>query len=160
MQNLSAVSIPAPIPDATQAQILAKIGELETLLAPYLRSLTDIERRGLAKMGADSVSFVENGQSAIEHSLDFMPRDFDPNEFKNAFALTQQLEPIALRLESLARGAEDGDMTFGSVAYGDALEIYSQIGSASKKDSGLLPFYNAMKIRFDKQRGKRTPPTP
>ena len=141
------------MPDPTEAQILAKIGELETLLAPYLRSLTDAQRRGLAKMGPDSVSFVENAQSAIEYSLDFMPRDFDPDEFKNAFALTRQLEPIALRLESLARGAEDGDMTFGSVAYSDGLEIYTQISPASKKDSGLLPFYNNMKQRFEKQRG-------
>ena len=157
MQNSSSAPIPAPIPNPTLDQILALLAQLETLLAPYLRSLTDAERRAMAKMGPDSVSFVQNGQNAIDYSIDFMPRDFDPVEFKNAFALSQQLEPLAARLLSMARGVEDGEMVYGSIAYTEALEIYSQIGGASKKDSALLAFYNAMKARFDKLRGKRSP---
>ncbi|HEX8464176.1 MAG TPA: hypothetical protein VF627_06100 [Abditibacterium sp.] len=161
MQNSSSVPVPAPIPNATLDQILALLAQLETLLAPYLRSLTDDERRKLAKMGAESVSFVQNGQNAIDYSIDFMPRDFDPVEFRNAFALSQQLEPLAARLLSMARGVEDGEMVYGSLAYTEALEIYAQVGVASKKDSAFLVFYNNMKQRFDKLRGKRpAPPSP
>lgn len=110
-------------------------------------------------MGEDSVEFVRNGQSAIDTSLDYMPRSFDAETFKHSFTLASQMTPIALRLEGLARGADDGDFLFGSVAYSDALAIYAALGKASEADSRLLPFYQAMQTRFDKLRGKRTKPT-
>ena len=157
MQPIPDVTIPAPMPPALEAEVLDLLTQVETRLAPFLRSLTDEQRRAMPKMGPDSVNFVQNGEGAIDFSLDYMARDFDPQLFKSAFALTKQLMPISQRLESLARGAGDADMLFGSIAYTDALEIYGAVGPASKKDSGLLPFYEAMKARFDKLRGKRKP---
>lgn len=158
MQPIPDTTIPAPIPPEVMAEIDAALDTLETKLAPYLRSLTDEQRRGLPKMGEDSVEFVQNGERAIEHSLDYMPRSFEAEPFKNALQLAQQLAPVELRLQSLERGTEDGQMLFGSIAYSDALEIYGQLGAASKKDSALLPFYQAMQQRFAKLRGKRTAP--
>ena len=157
MQAIPDVTVPAPMPDAELAQVRALIAQLETLLAPYLRSLTDHQRLGLAKMGAESFSFVENAENAINYSTDYMARDFDEVVFKNAFVLAKQLAELNQRLEVLARGTADADMLFGSIAYSDALEIYGALGPASQKDSGLLVFYNAMKERFAKLRGKRTP---
>ena len=157
MQAIPDVTVPAPMPAALQSEVNDLLSQLESKLEPYVRSLTVEQRHGLAKMGPDSVDFVQNGQNAVDFSMDYMARDFDEITFKNAFALTNQLTPIAQRLDSLARGADDADMLFGSIAYSDALEIYNALGSASKKDSGLVAFYDAMKVRFAKLRGKRTP---
>ena len=157
MQPIPDTTVPTPMTGALETEILDLLTQVETKLTPFLRSLTDEQRRGLPKMGPDSVDFVQNAEGAIDFKLDYMARDFDPQTFKNAFALTKQLLPIAQRLESLARGAGDADMLFGSIAYSDALEIYGALAPASKKDSGLLPFYDAMKARFDKLRGKRKP---
>lgn len=158
MQPIPDTTVPEPIPAAVVAQINAKIAEIETDLAPYLRSLTNAQRVGLPKMGEDSVEFVQNGINAVNFSTDYLPRDFDETQFKNAFALTRQLAPIVQRLDSLARGADDAEFLFGSIAYTDALEVYSELGTASKKNSALLAFYDAMKIRFAKLRGKRPAP--
>lgn len=153
-------SVPEPLSETELAVILADIADLETKLADYIRSLTEQQRRALPKMGADSVEFVDNGERAIDFSLSYMARDFDPVLFKRALLLTKQLAPISLRLNSLARGVDDAEMVFGSIAYSDALEIYGALGPASKKDSKLVVFFNAMKTRFDKLRGKHTTPPP
>ncbi len=160
MTPIPNTSLPQPMTAALEAEIMADIADLETKLADYVRSLTEAQRRTIPKMGDESVEFVANGERSIDFSLAYMARDFDPVLFKRAFSLTKQLAPIGLRLESLARGVEDAEMIFGSIAYTDALEIYGALGPASKKDSRLVSFFDAMKTRFDKLRGKHTAPPP
>ena len=87
MQAIPDTSVPAPMTDALKSEVNDLLTQLETKLEPYVRSLTDEQRRGLAKMGPDSVDFVQNGQNAIDFNMDYMARDFDETIFKNAFAL-------------------------------------------------------------------------
>ncbi len=158
MINIPDTTVPPPMPPAARDDINAKLAELETLLAPYSRTLTDAERRGLAKMGPDSIGFVQNGETAINYSLNFMARDFDADRFRSAAALADQLNPVALRLAALAQGVNDGDMLFGSIAYTDALDIYGELPDAARRDSKLQPFLDAMRARFAALRGKRVTP--
>ena len=153
------INLPAEgdIPPDIEAQMNAALDTLETLSAAYVRSLTNAERASMPKMGNDSVEFVQNAINAVDHSLDFMPRSFEPEPLKINFKTAQQLSPFVMRLQSLARGLSDGEMFFGSLAYTAGLDVYDNLGKGAEKDSTLLAFYNAMKVRFFKLRGKQNP---
>ena len=149
---------PPKMPTTVAATINTKIGEAEVEEAPYGWSLTPKERRGGAKMGPDSVSFVEAAINALNSKPDVMPRRFVDTVIAETFAGNRTLEPLVNQAESLARSLEDASIRLGEVAYGQALEIYNQFQEAVKKDSSLQPDVDEMAKRFEKLKGPRDKP--
>lgn len=157
---MDTTNTPPKMPPAIAAQILAKLEEAQALAAPYEFSLTPDQRRGGAKMGFDSVSFVESAIAALAAKPDVMPRNFVDATIADTYEGNRTIGPLETSAESLARGLADAQMQLGVVAYDQALQIYSAFKSALKTDSSLQPYVDEMGQRFAKLQGPRPKPTP
>ena len=147
------------MPPEIAEQILAKLGEVQALAAPYEFSLTPDQRRGGGKMGPESVSFVEAAIAALAAKPDVMPRRFTDEIISETYAGNRTLAPLETLAESLSRGLDDAQIQLGAVAYNQALEIYKQFSNEVKNDSTLQPYVDEMARRFEKLTGPRNKPS-
>lgn len=141
--------ISVEVPQAVIDNVIAKLQECKTDLAPYLQGLTAKERKDLFKMGDKTVATVQKTKSYIETNPEFIPAYMDKLEFMKDVNLVTQLEPIKDLASQLAVDVSDTVMLSGSEALMQALLYYGQVKEANSKGvAASRSIYDDLKMRF------------
>ena len=73
--------ISVEIPEAVLSDVLKKLQDCKTALAPYLQGLTNEERKSLFKMGDKTVATVQKVKSYMQTNPEFLPAYMNQPEF-------------------------------------------------------------------------------
>ena len=139
-------------PDDVQ-EIKAALQTIEQKL-PFLINLTTEERRRLYKMGAKSLTFVNNSLTAAQSNRDILPASFDLDEFARDYQLAATLTDIFFGLQQLHEKVDDTLMAVSSEAMSSSLSVYDYVKTAAKKTPGLKTLAKQLGGRFKSIRTK------
>jgi len=147
--------ISTAIPEAVIEKVLKALQESKAALAPYLHSLTDVEKRSLFKMGDKSIATVQKVKTYVETNPEFVPAYMDKTEFLKDEAVASQLGPVFSLAEQLAADVQDTITLAGSEALLAAMLYYGQIKEAHKKGIPTSkPIYDDLSKRFVRRNKK------
>ncbi|GAA4209684.1 hypothetical protein GCM10022289_35640 [Pedobacter jeongneungensis] len=143
------------IPAAVIAKALKALQESKAALAPYLRALSDDEKKSLFKMGDKTIATVKKVKSYIETNPEFVPAYMDKAEFLKDEQLAAQLSPLSSLAEQLASDLDDTVVLAGSDAISSALLYYGQVKEAYAKGvPASKPIYEDLSQRFARKGSK------
>ena len=89
-QNQLSILIPTTVID----EVMLKLQECKTSLAPYLQGLTTEERKSLFKMGNKTVANVQKTKSYVDTNPEFVPGYMDKTEFLKDESVVSLLSTI------------------------------------------------------------------
>lgn len=148
--------ISVEIPQTTIDEVMQKLQECKTALAPYLQALTAEERSTIFKMGDKTVATVQKTKSYINTNPEFIPAYMNSAEFLKDETVVSQLQPVISLASQLLSDAEDTAMLAGSEALQSALLYYGQVKEAHNKGIPTAgPIYEDLSERF-KRPNKKT----
>lgn len=127
---------------------------------PFLIDLNADERKTLTKFGDKSVAFVNKAHELVSQTDEFLPRNFDIDEFKKDIALHSKLYSILQPLRMLMDKLEDTYTQVGSETYASALVVYQQAKLNKDQLSGLEPIIDDLAKRFTQKSSKTTTTNP
>ncbi len=131
------------------SQILQKLSEIRTMLAPYLQSLTVTERHDLPKMSNKSYSFVAKAAEYSESNPQFVPAFTPQGELNRDFYVVEVLRPILDSCAQLHSDLDDTLMLAGSEAYTESLMYYNNVKlAASRGEASAKPIHEDLAARF------------
>lgn len=137
------------IPQAIIDDVVAKLQECKTALAPYLQGLTAKERQEFFKMGDKTVATVQKTKTYVDTNPEFVPSYMDKTAFLNDVAVVTQLLPVVNLATQLATDADDTLLLAGSEALQSAMLYYGQIREANSKGVPTAkPIYQDLSERF------------
>jgi len=93
---------------------------------PFLIDLNLEEKKALPKFGDKSVAFVNKAHELVLQTDEFLPRNFNVDEFKKDVVLYSKLYSVLQPLRMLMDKLEDTYMQVGSEAYTSSLIVYQQ----------------------------------
>jgi len=138
-----------------QADITAAISTLQAKLVPFLKALTDDERRMVLKMGDKSIAFVQKASAYADQYTDQLPGFLQLPELKKDVETVTVLNEYCQELSLINRMMEDTIMLAGSEALEASLVVYTSIKIAAKNNvGGAQEAFNDMKVRYSAQ-GRR-----
>jgi hypothetical protein len=135
MDNKHSVVIP---PDVL-AQVQNLVQQANTLLLPYVTSLTPAERHAIAKMGEKTLSFVEKAHEFALQNPNLVPPFLDMTAFDIDFADARNLWTVLLASQQLHENLDDTTMVAGSESYQAALIFYNSVKMAARQDVRMFP---------------------
>lgn len=145
MDNKHAQAVPAE----TLAEAQKKIGEVATLLKPYIVNLTPDERHARLKLGDKSLAFGEKALDYATANPQLCPSYLDMGDFGTDMQDTTGLRVLELSLRQLLQGVDDTAMVAGGEAYSQALIFYSAVKEAARQDiPGAKAIYEDLRTRF------------
>jgi hypothetical protein len=147
-QNITATLSPADV-----QEIKAALQTIEQKL-PFLIHLTTEERRRLYKMGAKSLTFVNNSLTTAQSNRDILPASFDVEEFARDYQLAATLTEIFFGLQQLHEKVDDTLMAVSSKAMNSSLTLYDYVKTAAKNTPGLKILAEQLGERFKTIRTK------
>jgi hypothetical protein len=147
-QNQLSILIPTTVID----EVMLKLQECKTSLAPYLQGLTTEERKSLFKMGNKTVANVQKTKSYVDTNPEFVPGYMDKTEFLKDEAIVSLLSPISNLALQLATDVDDTVMLAGSEALQAAMLYYGQVKEANSRGIPTArPIYEDLSQRFSKR---------
>lgn len=147
-QNQLSILIPTTVID----EVMLKLQECKTSLAPYLQGLTTEERKSLFKMGNKTVANVQKTKSYVDTNPEFVPGYMDKTEFLKDEAIVSLLIPISNLALQLATDVDDTVMLAGSEALQAAMLYYGQVKEANSRGIPTArPIYEDLSQRFSKR---------
>lgn len=147
--------ISTTIPQAVIEKVLKALQESKAALAPYLHSLTDVEKRSLFKMGDKTIATVQKVKTYVETNPEFVPAYMDKAEFLKDEAVAAQLSPVVNLAEQLVADLQDTITLAGSEALLAAMLYYGQIKEAHKNGIPTSkPIYDDLSKRFARKNKK------
>ena len=147
-QNQLSILIPTTVID----EVMLKLQECKTSLAPYLQGLTTEERKSLFKMGNKTVANVQKTKSYVDTNPEFVPGSMDKTEFLKDEAVVSLLSPISNLALQLATDVDDTVMLAGSEALQAAMLYYGQVKEANSRGIPTArPIYEDLSQRFSKR---------
>ena len=147
--------ISVEIPEAVLSDVLKKLQDCKTALAPYLQGLTNEERKSLFKMGDKTVATVQKVKSYMQTNPEFLPAYMNQPEFLKDETVVTSLNPIANLAEQLASDISDTVMLAGSEALVGAMLYYGVTKEAAAKGVATAkPIYEDLSQRFSKKGNK------
>lgn len=147
-QNQLSILIPTTVID----EVMLKLQERKTSLAPYLQGLTTEERKSLFKMGNKTVANVQKTKSYVDTNPEFVPGYMDKTEFLKDEAIVSLLIPISNLALQLATDVDDTVMLAGSEALQAAMLYYGQVKEANSRGIPTArPIYEDLSQRFSKR---------
>lgn len=147
-QNQLSILIPTTVID----EVMLKLQECKTSLAPYLQGLTTEERKSLFKMGNKTVANVQKTKSYVDTNPEFVPGYMDKTEFLKDEAIVSLLSPISNLALQLATDVDDTVMLAGSEALQAAMLYYGQVKEANSRGIPTArPIYEDLSLRFSKR---------
>ncbi|MCW3789373.1 hypothetical protein [Plebeiibacterium sediminum] len=151
MKNLHQSSIPQEV--LTEA--LNKLNEVNSILSPYLLTVTKDDRRGLAKMGNKSLAFVTEANEYSKQNPNLRPAFTSQEDFDIDVADATGLLPVSGILEKLLSQVEDTSLVAGSEALNHALLFYNNTKLAAKNGvAGAQEITNSLSTRFTRRKRK------
>ena len=144
------------IPQTVIDEVIQKLQECKTALAPYLQGLTADERQSLFKMGNKTVATVQKTKKYVDTNPEFVPAYMDSEEFLKDEKVVTQLSSIINLTAQLNSDADDTMMLAGSEALQSALLYYGQVKEAhSKGIPTAKPIYEDLSERFKRGNNKK-----
>ena len=144
-QNQISIEIPQAVID----QVMTKLQECKTALAPYLQGLTAEERQSFFKLGNKTVATVQKTKTYVDTNPEFVPAYMNRSEFIKDEKVVSQLQPIVNLTAQLNSDTDDTMMLAGSEALQSALLYYGQVREAhSKGVPTAKPIYDDLSERF------------
>ena len=141
--------ISTSIPEDVIAQVTAALNQVKTLLQPYMQSLSDEQKKRLAKMGDDSLSFVSKVTDYCHSNPEFCPSYLDAKELGNDFSVASELKPVFDLCEQICSNVDDTMALAGSEAYRAGLSYYASVQLAAKTGQpSAKPVYDDLHQRF------------
>jgi hypothetical protein len=147
-QNIDATVSPADL-QAVRDAFAVVLNKL-----PFLVNLTSDERKTMAKLGPNSLSFVQNAQTAVASNPGIFPSSFDVAGFQRDFDLFAVLTELATLADSVHSQIDDTRMAVGGEAMASATQAYGYIKSAAKTEPGLKPVAEQLGDRFKATKSK------
>jgi hypothetical protein len=145
MSNKHTLTIPADV----LAQIQNLLKQADSLLQPYVTSLTPSERHAMAKMGEKTLSFVEKAYEFAVQNPNFVPPYLDMAAFDVDFTDAHNLWTVLLASQQVHENLDDTAMVAGSEAYQAALVFYNSVKVAARQDiPGAKAVYEELRKRF------------
>jgi hypothetical protein len=129
-EDTSAPGIPASVISTAEAALAALITPLE----PYLRPLTQQDRKRMAKMGPKLQSFVEHAEAYAKMNPEFRPGHFDMAAFTRHLEITHELWNLIDKVEQFAVTLKDTLSAEGSDALGAAYVYYNALKLATREN--------------------------
>jgi hypothetical protein len=151
MNNLHNKNIPTDV----LKQVADKFSEINTLLKPYLITLTPDDRKYMLKKGDKSDSFVNKAFEYTKTNPEFMPQFLNASDFEIDITDANNLIGISAVSTQICDGLSDTATTAGSEAYYAALAYYNSVQMAvSQNVPGAKAIHEELKKRFPgKSRG-------
>lgn len=147
--------ISVEIPQTVLDDVLQKLQDCKTALAPYLQGLTGEQRKSLFKMGDKTVATVQKVKSYMQTNPEFLPAYMNEPEFLKDEAVVSALNPLANLAEQLASDISDTVMLAGSEALVGAMLYYGVTKEATAKGVATAkPIYEDLSQRFSKKGNK------
>lgn len=143
-QNIDATLSPADL-QAVKDALAVVLNKL-----PFLVNLTADDRKSFAKLGPDSLSFVQNALTAVQARPGIFPASFNVAGFQKDFALFNVLTELTTLVGSIHSQIDDTRMAVGGEALQEATQAYGYIKAASKTEAGLKPIADQLGERFQK----------
>lgn len=154
MSNNNRISL--TIPQETVDQVKQLYGQIHSLLAPHLVSLSSDERLELPKMGEKSIPFVTKGSEYLQIEGNVIPPYVDKNELTidlKGFETIRQILQIAKPTVDML---EDTMMLSGSEAYVAVLSYYNYLKGAAKAGvPGAKTIFDDLSSRFPRRSQKK-----
>lgn len=139
------------IPQEVANQVIEKLQEVKTILAPYMAKLTIEERKNLAKMGDKTLAFVSKVMEYVETNPKFIPAMMNVENFKKDFKTHQQMVPFQTLSDQISEVVSDTSILAGNEAYTQALYYYGNIKFFAKTgDAEAKVIYQELSQRFPK----------
>lgn len=126
---------------------------------PFLIDLNLEEKKALPKFGDKSVAFVNKAHELVLQTDEFLPRNFNVDEFKKDVVLYSKLYSVLQPLRMLMDKLEDTYMQVGSEAYTSSLMVYQQAKLNKEQLAGLEPIIDDLAKRFLQKSSTTTEPT-
>jgi len=137
-------------------QVISHIKSAESILKPYMETITNEERHDLAKMSDKTIAFVQKTVNYCEANVEFVPSYLDVAEMKKDLKLVTDLKKILDASAQMLRLVEDTSMLAGSEAYLAALMYYGNVKTAVKHGAqNAAPIYEDLGTRFPGRKGKK-----
>lgn len=134
------------------------IGEIKTILTPYLIALTPEARQNLPKMKDKTIAFVTKTLGYAASNPEFSPPYLDVQELQKDTDAVEILNSFFIPLEQMLSGIDDTMMEAGSEAYVAALSYYNSVKQASKVNvKNAKTIYEDLKTRFMLKSSKPEP---
>ena len=131
------------------------INTIDSILKPYLSTLTPQERKKLPKMSDKSTPFVKKVLEYLNISNKFTPSYLDVTKLNSNFDSIDDLAKIERSLHQILEGVIDTSIVVGSETYLGSLSYYNSVKQAAKmniQDAKVI--YEDLKVRF-KDQGKK-----
>lgn len=147
--------ISAVISPTQQTSVLTAVDGMETDL-PFLRGLTDDERKRMAKAANGRLLFIDKALLYAQQNPGVLPVDFSLPEFVKDVNLVHAYAPIVTRLVPFTEKVKDTGILMNSESYSQALLVYDCFKRANRNGAygGILADLGA----FFKGQGPQIPP--
>jgi hypothetical protein len=123
--------------------------QANSVLAPYLISLTNDQKAILPKMGEKSIPFVTKAAEYLNIPATPTPPYIDPAELKIDLAAYETLRQIRQVVAPTLEMLDDTMLLSGSEAYVAVLAFYNYLKGASKMNvQGAKTIYDDLSSRF------------
>lgn len=144
--NWISTVIPATVID----EAVAKIKEVQTLLAPYLiNTLTSEDVAGLSKLGQKSEPYVTKGLEYAKSNGGFVPTWVNIAEADKDFTYFNSLRPVDTLLAQVAAQVADSRIEAGAEALDAINDFYKSVQQAHNSGvAAAAPIYNDLKERY------------
>lgn len=140
--------------------INAAIQTIRTKL-PFLISISNQERREMAKLGDKSMGFDEKCAAYMASNPEFLPGFVVPAEVTKDRALRDLMMQFVPNLMTLCESVDDTVMVVNSELMMADLSYYQNVRQAAKRGRpGADTIYNDLRVRFPGGNPQPTPPTP
>lgn len=152
------VSIQLSVEEKTRLNNAVK--EINTVLKPYLQSVSANDKMNLPKLSESNIPFVMKVLSYCETEPRFINPYTDVNEYKTDIRAYEELNELLRQINPIISQLEDTAFLCGSEAYVSALAYYNSVKLAAKMDvPGAKPVLEDLKIYFHKSPRKETTAT-
>ncbi len=155
---MAANNFSSDIPDAVIAQITALLVQIETAIAPYAVSLTEDQKKHLAKISDKTLPFAEKTDAYLDSNPQFSPPYIDVAETHKDFKNYQKIHPIMIKTDGLKKTMNDIGIAAGSDAYVQFQAYYSSVQKASQQGvTGAKTIFDELAKRYPGHK-KTVPP--
>ena len=156
LDNLISISIPAEV----KQQAVDGIKSVDQLLSTFLYSLSDDQRKSIAKISDGTEPYMAKISSYTGSNPEFTPAFMDVEEFKKDYLAYADCLEMINPIKQLLAKLEDTKILCGSEGYGQSLLYYNSVKLAAKKGIGnSAVIYDDLKKRFPTNPHKAEPPT-
>lgn len=147
MSNSNQISI--TIPPEVVEQVKQLYAQANSILAPYLISLTNDQKAGLPKIGEKSIPFVTKGAEYLRIEGTPAPPYLNTEELGIDLKAFETLRQIRQVVVPTVKMLDDTMLLSGSEAYIAVLAFYNYLKGASKMNvPGAKTIYDDLSTRF------------